>query len=122
MRSGLRQPRGFRNVGDPPASLSCGLAVARTKTLCIGMNGGTLEKTYTGHVFGAFEKANNVKVVVVPGTPSDILAKAQANNDNPQMHVMFPDDGIMYRATRIRNGPGRVQNSKARWYSSRCPH
>jgi putative spermidine/putrescine transport system substrate-binding protein len=80
------------------ASLSVGVAMAQTKTLYIGMNGGTMEKTYTEHVFGAFEKANNVKVVVVPGTSSDILAKAQANKDKPQMHVMFLDDGIMYRA------------------------
>ena len=80
------------------AGLAGGNAMAQTKTLYIGMNGGTMEKTYTEHVFGAFEKANNVKVVVVPGTSSDILAKAQANKDNPQMHVMFLDDGIMYRA------------------------
>lgn len=80
------------------ASLSSGAALAQGKTLYIGMNGGTMEKTYTEHVFGAFEKANNVKVVVVPGTSSDILAKAQANKDNPQMHVIFLDDGIMYRA------------------------
>jgi len=84
------------------AVLAAGLAgdnaMAQTKTLYIGMNGGTFEKTYTEHVFGAFEKANNVKVVVVPGTSSDILAKAQANKDNPQMHVMFLDDGLMYRA------------------------
>ena len=58
-------------------------------------------------MFDAFEKANNVKVVVVPGTPSDIRAKAQANNDNPQMHVMLSDDCIMYRATCILDGPGR---------------
>jgi putative spermidine/putrescine transport system substrate-binding protein len=80
------------------AGLAGGNAMAQTKTLYIGMNGGTFEKTYTEHVFGAFEKANNVKVVVVPGTSSDILAKAQANKDNPQMHVIFLDDGIMYRA------------------------
>lgn len=78
--------------------LSAGQAMAQSKTLYIGMNGGTMEKTYTEHVFGPFEKANNVKVVVVPGTSSDILAKAQANKDKPQMHVMFLDDGIMYRA------------------------
>jgi putative spermidine/putrescine transport system substrate-binding protein len=78
--------------------LAVGPALAQTKTLYIGMNGGTMEKTYTENVFGAFEKANNAKVVVVPGTSSDILAKAQANKDNPQMHVMFLDDGIMYRA------------------------
>jgi putative spermidine/putrescine transport system substrate-binding protein len=86
------------SVAVAAATLSSGLALAQTKTLYIGMNGGTMEKTYTEHVFGAFEKANNVKVVVVPGTSSDILAKAQANKDNPQMHVMFLDDGIMYRA------------------------
>ncbi len=79
-------------------ALAAGPAAAQTRTLYIGMNGGTMEKTYTEHVFGAFEKANNVKVVVVPGTSSDILAKAQANKDNPQMHVIFLDDGIMHRA------------------------
>ncbi len=72
--------------------------MAQTKTLYIGMNGGTMEKTWTEHVFPAFEKANNVKVVVVPGTSSDILAKAQASKDKPQMHVIFLDDGVMVRA------------------------
>jgi putative spermidine/putrescine transport system substrate-binding protein len=80
------------------AALTAGTVAAQTKTLYIGMNGGTMEKTYTEHVFGPFEKENNVKVVVVPGTSSDILAKAQATKDNPQMHVIFLDDGIMYRA------------------------
>lgn len=80
------------------AALAAGLAHAQTKTLYIGMNGGTMEKTYTTHVFGPFEKANNVKVVVVPGTSSDILAKVQATKDNPQIHVIFLDDGVMYRA------------------------
>ena len=80
------------------ASLLCGSAVAQNKTLYIGMNGGTMEKAYTQYVFPAFEKLYGVKVVVVPGTSSDILAKAQANKDRPQMHVMFLDDGIMMRA------------------------
>ncbi|MDM0121228.1 ABC transporter substrate-binding protein [Variovorax arabinosiphilus] len=80
------------------ALAASGVAGAQTKTLYIGMNGGTFEKAYTQYVFPAFEKANNVKVVVVPGTSSDILAKAQANKDKPQMHVMFLDDGIMARA------------------------
>ena len=72
-----------------------GAASAQTKTLYIGMNGGTMEKAYTQYVFPAFEKLYGAKVVVVPGTSSDILAKAQANKDKPQMHVMFLDDGIM---------------------------
>ncbi len=79
-------------------ALTSGPARAQTKTLYIGMNGGIMEKTWTEHVFPAFEKANNAKVVVVPGTSSDILAKAQANKDKPQMHVMFLDDGVMVRA------------------------
>ncbi|MFM2406039.1 MAG: hypothetical protein RL223_3919 [Pseudomonadota bacterium] len=83
-------------------------AHAQTKTLYIGMNGGTMEKAYTQYVFPAFEKLNNVKVVVVPGTSSDILAKAQANKDKPQMHVMFLDDGIMMRAI----GMGLCQKQK----------
>ncbi len=85
-------------VAAAAAVCASGGAFAQTKTLYIGMNGGTMEKAYTQYVFPAFEKLNNVKVVVVPGTSSDILAKAQANRDKPQMHVMFLDDGIMVRA------------------------
>ncbi len=80
------------------ATTLAGNAIAQTKTLYIGMNGGTFEKAYTQYVFPAFEKLYGAKVVVVPGTSSDILAKAQANKDRPQMHVMFLDDGIMARA------------------------
>ena len=80
------------------ALLSAGAAHAQGKTIYIGMNGGTMEKAYTQYVFPAFEKLYGAKVVVVPGTSSDILAKAQANKDKPQMHVMFLDDGVMVRA------------------------
>ncbi|SDX29519.1 putative spermidine/putrescine transport system substrate-binding protein [Pseudomonas syringae] len=79
------------------AALFCLPAQAQT-TLYLGMNGGTMERLYADQVLPAFEKANNVKVVIVPGTSADILAKAQASKDNPQMHVIFLDDGIMYRA------------------------
>lgn len=73
-------------------------AMAQSKTLYIGMNGGNMEKGFTQSVFPDFEKANDVKVVVVPGTSTDILAKMQATKDKPQMHVAFLDDGVMYRA------------------------
>lgn len=73
-------------------------AAAQQKTLYVGLNGGAWEKVYNEHIFPGFEKANNVKVVVVPGTSTDILAKVQATKDKPQMHVMFLDDGVMYRA------------------------
>ncbi|KAG1447037.1 hypothetical protein G6F57_017164 [Rhizopus arrhizus] len=77
--------------------LSAG-AMAQQKTLYVGMNGGDMERAFTQYVFPDFEKANNVKIVVVPGTSPDVLAKAQAYKDKPQMHVMFLDDGIMARA------------------------
>lgn len=87
---------------------AAGPAAAQNKTLYVGMNGGTMEKAYTQYVFPAFEKLHNVRVVVVPGTSSDILAKAQANKDKPQLHIMFLDDGIMMRAI----GMGLCQKQK----------
>jgi len=93
------------------ALAAAGNAFAQSKTLYVGMNGGNFEKTFTQAVFPDFEKANDVKVVVVPGTSSDILAKATAAKDKPQMHVMFLDDGVMVRAIgaglceKLRAGP-----------------
>lgn len=85
----------------PALSLAALLAATGAQaapTLYLGMNGGTMERLYADKVLPTFEKANDVKVVIVPGTSSDILAKVQASKDNPQIHVMFLDDGIMYRA------------------------
>ena len=93
--------RSLLSLAAAAVALSAGAASAQTKTLYIGMNGGSMEKTWTEHVFPAFEKANNVKVVVVPGGSADILAKAQAAKDKPQMHVMFLDDGVMARAVSM---------------------
>lgn len=82
-------------------AFSASQAAAQTKTLYVGINGGTLERAYSQFVFPEFEKANNVKIVVVPGTSSEILAKAIATKDKPQMQLMFLDDGIMYRAIEL---------------------
>ncbi len=90
--------RSLLSLAVAALALSGGSVSAQTKTLYIGMNGGAMEKTWTEHIFPAFEKAYNVKVVVVPGGSADILAKAQAAKDKPQMHVMFLDDGVMARA------------------------
>jgi len=83
------------------ALLACTLAHAQDKTLYIGMNGGDMERSYTKYVFPAFEKIHGVKVVVVPGTSSDILAKVQASKEKPPVHVMFLDDGVMMRAIKM---------------------
>lgn len=76
-------------------------ANAQDKTLYIGMNGGDMERSYTKYVFPAFERIHGVKVVVVPGTSSDILAKVQASKERPPVHVMFLDDGVMVRAVKL---------------------
>ncbi|CAB3687018.1 MAG: ABC transporter substrate-binding protein [Achromobacter pulmonis] len=97
-KQGVRRPsKGKWLLGLALAALSAG-AMAQQKTLYVGMNGGDMERAFTQYVFPDFEKANNVKIVVVPGTSTDVLAKAQAFKDKPQMHVMFLDDGIMSRA------------------------
>ncbi|CAH1650738.1 ABC transporter substrate-binding protein [Hyphomicrobiales bacterium] len=100
------------------ALTAAGSAFAQTKTLYVGMNGGNFERTFTQAVFPAFEKANNVKIVVVPGTSADILAKATAAKDKPQMHIMFLDDGVMVRAIgaglceKLKDGPELGQVDK----------
>ena len=68
---------------------AAGPAAAQSKTIYIGMNGGAMEKAYTQYVFPAFEKLHGAKVVVVPGTSSDILAKAQANKVAQMAHDGF---------------------------------
>lgn len=88
------------------AMIACGLAAStsawsQSKTIYIGMNGGQMEKTYTSQILPLFEKANNTKVAVVPGTSSDILAKLLANRDHPGIHVAFLDDGVMARAVSL---------------------
>ncbi|MFO1327054.1 MAG: ABC transporter substrate-binding protein [Rubrivivax sp.] len=83
------------------ALLAAADAHAQTKTLYIGMNGGVMEQSYTKYVFPAFERIHGVKVVVVPGTSSDILAKVQASKEKPPVHVMFLDDGVMMRAVKL---------------------
>src|SRR6185437_11835289 len=63
-------------------SVASSPAWSQSKTIYIGMNGGPMEKAYTSQVLPDFEKANNVKVVVVPGTSSDVLAKLLANRNS----------------------------------------
>ena len=96
------------------ALLAAGTTHAETKTLYIGMNGGNMERTYTQFVFPPFEKANNVKVVVVPGTSTDILAKAQATKGKAQMHVMTA-------SCSVPSAWGCAKNSSLRPTCRRCP-
>jgi len=83
------------------ALLAAAGAHAQDKTIYIGMNGGDMERSYVKYVFPAFERIHGAKVVVVPGTSSDILAKVQASKEKPPVHVMFLDDGVMMRAIKM---------------------
>ncbi|MCK6442576.1 ABC transporter substrate-binding protein [Elstera cyanobacteriorum] len=94
----MTKTRCLITVSAVALAVAAGSAAAQSKTLYVGMNGGNFEKAFTSAVFPDFEKANDVKVVVVPGGSADILAKATAAKDKPQMHVMFLDDGVMVRA------------------------
>jgi putative spermidine/putrescine transport system substrate-binding protein len=98
--------KAFHTIASAGIAALCAAALstpaqAQSKTIYIGMNGGPMEKAYTSEVLPEFEKANDVKVVVVPGTSSDILAKLLANKAKPQIHVVFLDDGVMARAVSM---------------------
>ncbi|MDN7183203.1 ABC transporter substrate-binding protein [Caballeronia sp. SEWSISQ10-4 2] len=98
--------KAFHTIAGAGIAALCAAALstpaqAQSKTIYIGMNGGAMEKAYTSEVLPEFEKANDVKVVVVPGTSSDILAKLLANKAKPQIHVVFLDDGVMARAVSM---------------------
>ena len=55
------RPRSFLRHGLLAAfAVAAAGAHAQTKTLYIGMNGGTMEKAYTKYVFPAFEKLHGV--------------------------------------------------------------
>jgi putative spermidine/putrescine transport system substrate-binding protein len=98
--------KAFHTIASAGIAALCAAALstpaqAQSKTIYIGMNGGPMEKAYTSEVLPEFEKANDVKVVVVPGTSSDILAKLLANKAKPKIHVVFLDDGVMARAVSM---------------------
>ncbi len=82
----------FKTIAALAALCAFGAAAPHGQEIwnhCIGANGGPMEKAYTSQVLPDFEKANDVKVVVVPGTSSDILAKLLANKANPQITWCF---------------------------------
>ncbi|MDR5760503.1 ABC transporter substrate-binding protein [Caballeronia sp. LZ035] len=97
----MNLPRTLASVAALVAFGVTSPAWSQSKTIYIGMNGGPMEKAYTSQVLPDFEKANNVKVVVVPGTSSDVLAKLLANRNSPQIHAAFLDDGVMARAVSM---------------------
>ena len=85
-------------AGAAMAVLLPAVAPAQQKTLYVGMNGGGMAEAYAKHVFPDFERAQGVRIEMVPGTSAEVLARAQAQKGKPGMHLMFLDDGVMVRA------------------------
>ncbi|CAB3820558.1 MULTISPECIES: extracellular solute-binding protein [Achromobacter] len=89
---------GRRLLGAALAVLLSAGAAAQQTTLYVGMNGGDMARAFSQYVFPDFERAHNVRIVVVPGMSTEVLARAQADKGKPRLHLMFLDDGVMARA------------------------
>lgn len=70
-------------------------------TLYVGAFGGSFEQLLREKIIPPFEKANNVKVVVVPGDSTTTMARLQAQKGKQSLDVVFLDDGPMYQAIQL---------------------
>lgn len=71
------------------------------KTLYLGAYGGSTEKLMMEVILPPWEKANDAKVVYVPGNSTSTLAKLQAQAGKQELDVVFLDDGPMYQAISL---------------------
>ncbi len=83
------------------AALLSTTAYAEERTLYMGAYGGSTEKLMMESILPAWEKANNAKVVYVPGNSTKTLAKLQAQKGSQELDVVFLDDGPMFRAVSL---------------------
>lgn len=76
-------------------------ASAAERTLYLGAYGGSTEKLMMEVILPPWQKANNAKVVYVPGNSTKTLAKLQAQRQEQELDVVFLDDGPMYQAIAL---------------------
>ncbi len=76
-------------------------AQAAERILYLGAYGGSTEKLMMDVILPPWEKANNAKVVYVPGNSTSTLAKLQAQKGNQELDLVFLDDGPMYQAIAL---------------------
>ncbi len=74
---------------------------AEERTLYLGAYGGSTEKLMMEVILPPWQKANNAKVVYVPGNSTSTLAKLQAQKGNQELDLVFLDDGPMYQAISL---------------------
>jgi putative spermidine/putrescine transport system substrate-binding protein len=87
-----------------PIMLAGAMAAAQAHaepTLYVGAFGGSFEQLLREKVIPPFEKANNVRVVVVPGDSTTTMARLQAQKGKESLDVVFLDDGPMYQAIQL---------------------
>lgn len=70
-------------------------------TLYFAGYSGDFQKTFEAFIIPEFEKKQDVKVVYVPGSSSENLAKLQAQRLNQQINVVLMDDGPMQFAVQF---------------------
>lgn len=83
------------------AAVMSPLAQAEERTLYLGAYGGSTEKLMMEVILPKWQKANNAKVVYVPGNSTKTLAKLQAQKGAQELDVVFLDDGPMYQAIAL---------------------
>ena len=87
-------------VGLVAGALSVGASYA-TQDMYIGAYGGSTEKILKEEVFPMFEQANDVKIHYLAGNSTTTLARLLAKKSNPDLDVVFIDDGPMSQAVQM---------------------
>ena len=76
-------------------------AAQAERTLYLAGYGGSTETILKEKVLPKWEKANDAKVVYIPGNSTTTLAKLQAQKNNQEIDVAFIDDGPMEQALAL---------------------
>ncbi len=73
-------------------------ALAQTPTLYVGGPGGSQQKAYQEKMIPEFEARTKSKVIYVPGSSSDVVAKVIAQKGRQDLSVILGDSGPLARA------------------------
>lgn len=84
------------------SSLLAPLAALGAETLYVGGAGGSLQKTYEEKIIPRFEARTGSKVVYVPASSSDTVAKLIAQKGHQDLSVVLLDSGPMARAVDLQ--------------------
>jgi putative spermidine/putrescine transport system substrate-binding protein len=80
------------------SALLAPFAVFAAETIYVGGPGGTVQKAYEEKIIPSFEARTGAKVVYVPGSSSDTVAKLIAQKGRQDLSFILIDSGPMARA------------------------